>query len=135
MSNVIYRDAAVADIPQMLAVWRQFWAPQRYESNLERKIRNDPASVCVAECDGLVVGTVIGGYDGWWAWIYRVAVHPDYQRRGIGSGLLSEMHRRLAARGAEAACLIASPANAAMAGLLRRVGYKEKEDRRFSLVF
>lgn len=135
MSGIVYRNATTADIPRMLDLWRQFWSPQPYEANLKRKIEGDCDLVLVAECEGRIVGTIIGGFDDWWAWIYRVAVEPKYQRRGIGTRLLREMHHRLAARGADAACLIASPANKKMCGLLRKAGYKEKEDRRFSFVF
>jgi ribosomal protein S18 acetylase RimI-like enzyme len=134
MSETIHRNATVPDIPGMLELWRCFWPPQPYEANLERKITKDPGLVCVAECDGKIVGTIIGGFDDWWAWIYRVAVRPEYQRRGIGTRLFREMHRRLAARGANGVCLIASPSNKSMCGLLKKIGYNEKEDRRFSLV-
>lgn len=89
----------------------------------------------VAECDGKVVGTIIGGYDEWWAWVYRVAVHPDYQRRGIAAALFKEIHERLTARGADAACLFISPSNEAMQALLAKLGYKERHDQRFSFVF
>ena len=135
MSETTYRNATVEDIPQMLKLWREFWQPQRYENSLERKIVKDPDLVYVAESDGCIVGTIIGGYDEWWAWIYRVAVHPEHQRRGIASHLFSEIHQRLAARGADAACLIASPSNEAMCDLLRKLGYQERSDRRFSFVF
>ena len=135
MPGIVYRNATMADIRGMLDLWRQFWPPQSYEANLQRKIERDADLVLIAECDGRIVGTVIGGFDGWWAWVYRVAVHPEYQRRGIGTCLLREIHQRLAARGTVAACLIASPADEEMCGLLRKVGYKERDDRRFSFVF
>ena len=109
--------------------------PQAYEANLPRKIAKDADLVVVADCDGKVVGTIIGGYDEWWAWIYRVAVHPEYQRRGIATGLFNEIHQRLAALGADSACLFTSPSNEYMRALLAKIGYKERTDRRFGFVF
>lgn len=129
------REASIQDIPQMLALWRRFWSPQTYEDNLQRKIETDPDLVLVAESDHGVVGTVIGGFDGWWAWIYRVAVIPDHQRQGIASELLLELHERLTARGADAACLFVNPANVNMCGLLKKLGYQPRHDQRFSFVF
>jgi len=130
-----YRNATQDDIPQMLALWRCFWSAQPYEANLPRKIEKDADLVVVAECDGKVVGTIIGGWDEWWSWVYRVAVHPDYQRRGIGAGLLKEIHQRLMARGADGACLFISPSNEPMRALLKKIGYKERNDHRFGFIF
>lgn len=72
---------------------------------------NDPALVIdkkLAVADGLffvaviadvVIGTVMAGYDGHRGWVYSIAVHPDHQRQGIGSQLLSFAERHLASRG------------------------------------
>ncbi len=117
------RNATGADAEGMLGLWRSFWKPQPYEANLPRKIETEPDLVLVAEADGRIVGTTIGGFDGWWAWIYRVAVAPEYQRRGIATRLVREMHRRLQARGADSAAMVVSPTNEKMAGMLGKLGY------------
>ena len=104
-----------------------FWSPQPYESHLPAKIETDSDLVPVAECGGQVVGTVIGGFDGWWAWIYRVAVHPEHQRRGIGGRLIQEMQARLRARGAGSAAMVVNPGNEKMVGLLGKLGYRHDE--------
>lgn len=38
----------------------------------------------VAETAEKVVGAVIAGWDGWRGNIYRLAIHQDYRRLGIG---------------------------------------------------
>jgi ribosomal protein S18 acetylase RimI-like enzyme len=43
-----------------------------------------PAALLVAEMDGRIVGAVVAGWDGWRGNIYRLAVHDDHRRRGIG---------------------------------------------------
>jgi ribosomal protein S18 acetylase RimI-like enzyme len=57
--------------------------------------------VLVAEVSDRIVGSVIGGFDGWLANLYRLTVHPEYRRRGIARALVAEMERRLVARGAK----------------------------------
>lgn len=54
----------------------------------------------VAESEGLIIGTVMGGWDGWRGNIYRLAVLPEYRRRGIGRALIDEVTARLRAIGA-----------------------------------
>jgi ribosomal protein S18 acetylase RimI-like enzyme len=55
----------------------------------------------VAFIDGLLVGSVIGGWDGWRGNIYRLAVTPEYRRRGIARRLVAEISEARFAEGAE----------------------------------
>ena len=57
------------------------------------------ASVLVAEADQRIVGSLIATFDGWRGNMYRIAVHPDYRRRGIGQALIKEGERCLAKQG------------------------------------
>ncbi|MEK7476124.1 MAG: GNAT family N-acetyltransferase [Candidatus Coatesbacteria bacterium] len=132
---MIVRSATAGDIPAMLALWRQFWKPQPYEANLPMKIEREPDLVVVAEDGGRIVGTVIGGSDLWWAWIYRVAVDRECHQKGVGTALLKEILQRFKARGIHGADLIVSPGNEPMLALVRKLGGREHADRRYSIGF
>jgi ribosomal protein S18 acetylase RimI-like enzyme len=67
---------------------------------LELVLQRDDDLLLVAESDGRIVGTVMGGWDGWRGNIYRLAVLPEYRRRGIGRALLDEVAARLRHKGA-----------------------------------
>ena len=57
------------------------------------------ASVLVAEADRRIIGSLIAAFDGWRGNMYRIAVHPNYRRHGIGRALVREGERCLAERG------------------------------------
>ena len=132
MSEIIYRDAVIDDIPGMVGLWREYWREQPYESNLRSKIELDADLVYVAEVDRQVIGTIIGGFDGWRGWMYRLAVMSNHQDRGIGTHLIKEMQRRLKSRGAKSVSVMVSSSDKKMYHILRKMGYSEREDRRLS---
>ncbi len=67
---------------------------------LTRLIREPAALLLVATIGDQIVGSVIGGWDGWRGNIYRLAVAPEYRRRGIARRLAAEVSRELFAKGA-----------------------------------
>jgi ribosomal protein S18 acetylase RimI-like enzyme len=66
---------------------------------IQKKIQRDPDLFLLAERDGEIVGTVIGGYDGRRGMIYHLAVHQNFRKKGVGDLLLSEVEKRLQAKG------------------------------------
>ncbi|HSJ78526.1 MAG TPA: GNAT family acetyltransferase [Erythrobacter sp.] len=90
---------------------------------IPEKLAVQPELFLVAEQDGAVVGTAMGGYDGHRGWLYTIAVKPDRQGRGIGSLLLGEAERRLQAMGCGKVNLQIRAGNEAVAAFYRRHGY------------
>src|SRR6266498_4868999 len=98
------RPARSDEVGQVLAVWREAEATPSATDNREEvlKLLAEPAAVLlVAEAEGRLVGTVIGGWDGWRGNIYRLAVAPGYRRRGLARLLVAEAGRCLHRVGAK----------------------------------
>ena len=98
------RDCRIEDIESVLLLWREADATPGVTDNaddLRRAIAESPAHVLVAEIEGRVIGSVIGAFDGWRGNIYRLAVHPDHQRRGVARALVIEAEKRLIQQGAK----------------------------------
>ena len=97
------REACRKDCPAVLDLWRHAEAmpssTDRLEE-LERLVAEDRGLFLVAEVDGRLVGSIIGGWDGWRGNMYRLAVAPEYRRRGIARSLVAEVERRLRTQGA-----------------------------------
>jgi ribosomal protein S18 acetylase RimI-like enzyme len=103
VNEVIIRDAHPGDFDAILRLWesidRHTGLPDKPEYLMQFH-KFSPGLFLVAEGDGRVVGTVIGGWDGWRAQIARLAVDPALRRAGIARRLVAEIEKRLYARGA-----------------------------------
>jgi hypothetical protein len=83
------RECVPPDAEAVLVLWRLADATISVTDNVE-DIRKAAVATSthflVAEADDKIIGTIIGGFDGWRGNIYRLAVHPDYRRRESRGG-------------------------------------------------
>lgn len=102
MSDLRIGPASAADLAAVLAFWKAAAEGTSISDDLvgvERLHDRDPHALLLARRDGELVGTVIAGFDGWRCHLYRLAVHPEHRRQGIGSALLAAAEDRFAALG------------------------------------
>ncbi|MEK6754267.1 MAG: GNAT family N-acetyltransferase [Chloroflexota bacterium] len=66
---------------------------------IQKKLERDPDLFLVAEMDKEIIGTIIGAFDGRRGMIYHLAVHKNFRGRGVGALLLTEVEKRLQAKG------------------------------------
>ena len=103
MSQITIREATTSDFEAILSLWasieRHTGLPDK-PKYLQQFLDVSPDLFLVAESDGRVVGTIIGGWDGWRAQIARLATDPSLRRAGIARKLLEEIEKRLYAKGA-----------------------------------
>ncbi|MBI2168877.1 MAG: GNAT family N-acetyltransferase [Actinobacteria bacterium] len=98
------RAATDADIDEVLRLWEVAAAEPSVTDDgdgVAALLARDPQALLLAvDSEGRIVGTLIAGWDGWRAGLYRLAVHPECRRRGVATELLAEGERRLRALGA-----------------------------------
>ena len=103
---------------------------------VQKKLQRDPDLFLVAEVNGTIVGTIIGGFDGRRGMIYHLAVQADARRQGIGDMLLHEIEERLQAKGCKKCYMLVSADNInAMKFYENRHWREMKEDRVFGKEF
>ncbi len=141
---ITIRKAGLEDIPQIRAVgsasWRatytgiypdefidnvleQWWSEAGFQSSILN------AAVCnlVAERDGQIVGTLMGTVDPreeGQVHLFRLYIHPDHFRQGIGKQLWQAYVRHLAP-GVKQVDLEVEPQNARAIQFYTRLGFQE----------
>ena len=116
------------DYEQTARLWREMQKGVRFSrsdvpAEIEKKLERDPDLFLVAEDDRQIVGTVIGGFDGRRGLVYHLAVAESRRRQGIADALMSELEKRLIAKGAIRAYLVVHAENAEARALYEKLNW------------
>jgi ribosomal protein S18 acetylase RimI-like enzyme len=130
------RSARADEVEAVLEVWRRAETHPSVSDTAEALrllIARDPEALVVAEADGELVGTLIAGWDGWRGHMYRLAVVPEHQRRGVARALVEEGERRVRAEGALRFSAVVVDEDVGAVSFWRSAGYaRQDEVGRFS---
>ena len=85
--------------------------PSDAPDEIVKKLQRDPDLFLVAEIEGQLIGSVIGGYDGRRGLIYHLAVASQFRQQGVGGRLMNEVENRLRAHGCIRCYLFVTPDN------------------------
>ncbi|MEV7689334.1 GNAT family N-acetyltransferase [Streptomyces bungoensis] len=130
MNDVRIRPARPADLDTVLAFWRtaaEGTSISDDRDGVERLVARDPGALLLAERGGELAGTVIAGFDGWRCHLYRLAVHPEHRRQGIGSALLAAAEERFVRLGGRRGDAMVLVGNERAHHAWRAAGYAPEE--------
>lgn len=105
MSSIRIRELCFpADYEPVFALWTSIekgvhTGRSDTPAEIEKKLQRDPDLFLVAEADGAIVGSAVGGYDGRRGLVYHLAVASAFRGMGVGSRLMDELELRLRAKG------------------------------------
>lgn len=119
------REATPADALAVIALWEACGLTRPWndpQADFDRALAFAASSVLVIEDGGLVVGSVMTGYDGHRGWIYYLGVHPARQHEGHARALLDAACDFLAAQGCPKVELMVRDGNPAQ-GLYERLDW------------
>lgn len=124
------RPARDDDYEAILAVWAAAGLQVRGEGRDARapfleQLERFADLYLVAEHEGSLVGVVLGTHDGRKGWINRLAVIPEFRRRGVAAALVRDCEKAIRGHGIEIVTALVEPASEASAALFARLGYHE----------
>jgi ribosomal protein S18 acetylase RimI-like enzyme len=96
-------------------------------ASIRKKVAVDRDLFLVADIEGAIVGTVLGGYDGHRGWIYSVAVDRRHRRQGIGGALIRRLEAALVERGCLKVNLQVRASNEEVVAFYAELGYAVEE--------
>ena len=123
------REFEPPDGPALRALWTEqgFRLIADDDEGLARFAARNPGLFVVAEDDGRLVGSVLGGWDGRRGWLYHVAVAPGHRRNRLASELVALVEDRLRAVGCERCCVIVEAANNDALRFWATLGYERRD--------
>lgn len=92
------------DYPLVLQLWQGIETGMNVgrsdtPEEIKKKLQRDPDLFLVAERDNQIIGSVIGAFDGRRGMIYHLAVQREFRGQGVGAALITEVEKRLQAKG------------------------------------
>ncbi len=103
-AEIELRECRLENVDTVLDLSRRAGAvprPTDHPKALRTRIAHDDGLFLLAVDGDRVAGSLIGSWDGWRAGHARLAVDPEYRRRGIATRLVEEVERRQRALGAK----------------------------------
>ncbi|MFC2150829.1 GNAT family N-acetyltransferase, partial [Calditrichota bacterium] len=91
------RPCSSKDFHRLLQIWQQTGITlglSESTEELQRFLDMNQDTFLVADFQGLVIGTVMGGFDGRRGLIHHLAVDPEFQNNSIATELLRVLHER-----------------------------------------
>lgn len=97
-------------------------------AGIGRYLHRNPNTCFGVEKDGQLIGCILAGHDGRRGFIHHTAVHPAYQRQGIGTALVRAALEALRAEGINKAALLVFKRNERGNAFWEKQGFTLRED-------
>ncbi len=125
------RPLTLEDYDALLELWQRAGLhslrPQGRDSReaIARQLASGVQTILGLEIDGRLVGAVVATHDSRKGWINRLAVDPQFRRRGYGLRLVQAAEEALHKQGLQVIAALVESDNPASLALFQKAGYVE----------
>ncbi len=112
LEQINFKDFSINDYDAVLKLWKLAGLPVKDKGRdcpekIEEELKRGIAHFILAQYRSELIGVALVTHDGRKGWINRIAVHPDYRRKGLARLLVEKAEKHLDKIGIEiVACLI-----------------------------
>jgi len=110
----------------VIELWRQCGLTVAWndpDKDIDRKLARDAEGFLVGLDNGVVIASVMFGYDGHRGSVNYLSVDPAWQGRGLGKQLMDAVEKRLTEAGCPKLNLAFRNGNGAVSGFYQSLGY------------
>ncbi len=98
------------------------------KDGIAKFLERNPDTCFVAKNSDTVIGAIMVGNDGRRGYIYHTAVHPDYQKQGVGKALVEAAVAALKSLGINKVALVVFSRNKSGNKFWEKVGFTARQD-------
>lgn len=117
----------IKDYDQVIAVWKAAGLHMDPVSDskamVAKTLKISPESCFVTVDQGIIVGAVLGAFNGRRVWVYHLGVLPSHQHKGIGTALIRSVENASKAAGSPKVSLAVTYDNIHVAGFYKKLGF------------
>lgn len=124
----------INDYQEVIRLWKLVKLPLKPKGRdrretIEKEISRPDINIFLVAVNGEnLIGTIIGTHDSRKGWINRLAVHPDFQHRGIARQLVREVEDQLSKKGIDITACLIEDYNRDSMEFFQKIGYYKHED-------
>ncbi|MEM3622234.1 MAG: GNAT family N-acetyltransferase [Candidatus Bathyarchaeia archaeon] len=127
------RNLTINNYEDMVKLWSRAKLPFKPNGRdskeaIETQMKENPEFFLGAFEGSRLIGVVILSCDMRKGWINRLAVDPEYRRRGVAQVLIAESEKILRKHGIRIFCALIEDYNVASKKLFKKMGYVEHRD-------
>jgi len=120
------REFIISDQDDVVNLWKECQLTVPWNDpykDIQRKVKVDPDLFLVGEISGVIVATVMGGYDGHRGWINYLAVSPSHRRKGYACMIMKKVEGQLKQKGCPKINLQVRESNIDIIAFYEAIGY------------
>ena len=102
--------------------------PDDGKESIENYLQRNPKTSFVAEENGIIIGAIMAGHDGYRGFIHHTAVDRRYRKQGIGRQLVEAAMQAIKADGIHKVVLVVFKINEYGNAFWEKLGFDSRDD-------